>query len=175
MRHAEVALSLGGPRGAGSLTYQVPDDMPIRAGDLVLVPLQARLHLFRVYLEAAEFVGYQSLTIVVLVSVSAPVSAHRVPEALTGLPIIRLFPHDQPASRDLISSRIALAAFSDGWRRLLNTVEADFPKARRVHVLAAVPTTAAVEMGRHRMREAQPALAVYQRTEVGYTYALDVR
>ena len=43
MRHAEVALSLGGPRGAGSLTYRVPDEMPIRPGDLVLVPLQTRL------------------------------------------------------------------------------------------------------------------------------------
>ncbi|MBL8932789.1 MAG: SAVED domain-containing protein [Kineosporiaceae bacterium] len=112
--------------------------------------------------------------VVALVSVSAPVSEHRVPEALAGLPIIRLFPHDQAASRDLISSRTALAAFSDGWRRLLNTVEADFPNTRRIHVLAAVPTTVAVEMGRHRMREAQPRLAVYQRTEDGYAYALDV-
>jgi primosomal protein N' (replication factor Y) (superfamily II helicase) len=43
VRHAEVALSLGGPRGAGSLTYRVPDEMPIRPGDLVLVPLQTRL------------------------------------------------------------------------------------------------------------------------------------
>jgi primosomal protein N' (replication factor Y) len=43
VRHAEVALDLGGPRGAGSLTYRIPDDMPIRAGDLVLVPLQTRL------------------------------------------------------------------------------------------------------------------------------------
>lgn len=112
--------------------------------------------------------------VVALVSVSAPVSEQRLPEALTGLPVIRLSPHEQPASRDLISSRTALAAFSDGWRRLLNTVESNFPNARRIHVLAAVPTTAAVEMGRHRMREAQPPLAVYQRTEAGYTYALDV-
>ncbi|MCC6177335.1 MAG: primosomal protein N' [Chloroflexi bacterium] len=43
MRHAEVALDLGSLRGAGSLTYRVPDDMPIRPGDLVLVPLQQRL------------------------------------------------------------------------------------------------------------------------------------
>ncbi|MCC7369225.1 MAG: primosomal protein N' [Chloroflexi bacterium] len=43
MRHAEVALSLGGTRGAGSLTYRVPDEMPIRPGDLVLVPLQSRV------------------------------------------------------------------------------------------------------------------------------------
>jgi primosomal protein N' (replication factor Y) len=43
LRHAEVALSLGGPRGSGSLTYRVPDDMPIRPGDLVLVPLQTRV------------------------------------------------------------------------------------------------------------------------------------
>lgn len=43
MRHAEVAVNLGGPRGAGSLTYRVPDGMPIRPGDLVLVPLQRRV------------------------------------------------------------------------------------------------------------------------------------
>ena len=43
MRHAEVALSLGGTGGAGSLTYRVPDEMPIRPGDLVLVPLQTRV------------------------------------------------------------------------------------------------------------------------------------
>jgi primosomal protein N' (replication factor Y) len=43
VRHAEVALSLGSQRGAGSLTYRVPDEMPIRPGDLVLVPLQTRL------------------------------------------------------------------------------------------------------------------------------------
>ena len=43
MRHAEVALNLGSLHGAGSLTYRVPDEMPIRPGDLVLVPLQTRL------------------------------------------------------------------------------------------------------------------------------------
>lgn len=112
--------------------------------------------------------------VVALVSVSAPVSEQRAPEALAGLPIIRLFAEDHAASRDLISSRTALAAFSEAWRRLLSTVEADFPNTRRIHVLAAVPTTAAVEMGRHTMRQAQPTLAVYQRTEDGYAYAIDV-
>jgi len=43
MRHAEVALQLGRRGGAGSLTYRVPDDMPVRPGDLVLVPLMKRL------------------------------------------------------------------------------------------------------------------------------------
>jgi primosomal protein N' (replication factor Y) len=43
MRHAEVALDLGGPRHAGSFTYQVPDHLPIRPGDLVLVPLSKRV------------------------------------------------------------------------------------------------------------------------------------
>src|SRR5918998_3358874 len=43
MRHAEVALQLGGRKGAGSLTYRVPDDMPVRPGDLVLVPLLQRV------------------------------------------------------------------------------------------------------------------------------------
>ncbi|MFN8523161.1 MAG: primosomal protein N' [Chloroflexota bacterium] len=43
MRHAEVALDLGGGQAGGSFTYRVPDDMPIRPGDIVLVPLATRV------------------------------------------------------------------------------------------------------------------------------------
>lgn len=43
MRHAEVVLDLGGPAGASSLTYRVPEHLPIRPGDLVLVPLSKRM------------------------------------------------------------------------------------------------------------------------------------
>src|SRR5919106_6767846 len=43
MRHAEVALDLGRARHSGSFTYRVPAPLPIRAGDLVLVPLSSRL------------------------------------------------------------------------------------------------------------------------------------
>jgi len=41
--HAEVALDLAGARGGASFTYRVPDHLPIRPGDLVLVPLSTRL------------------------------------------------------------------------------------------------------------------------------------
>ncbi|MBA2448581.1 MAG: primosomal protein N' [Chloroflexi bacterium] len=43
MRHAEVALDLGRSRSGGSFTYQVPDHLPVRPGDLVLVPLSKRV------------------------------------------------------------------------------------------------------------------------------------
>jgi primosomal protein N' (replication factor Y) len=42
MLHAEVALDIGGAHG-GCLTYRIPEHMPVRAGDIVLVPVSSRM------------------------------------------------------------------------------------------------------------------------------------
>jgi primosomal protein N' (replication factor Y) len=43
MLHAEVALDVGKARRAGSFTYRVPDHLPVRPGDVVMVPLAKRV------------------------------------------------------------------------------------------------------------------------------------
>jgi hypothetical protein len=101
--------------------------------------------------------------VVVLVSLSAKVSRARIPAALSTLPLLELRADRLQASPDLIDGRAALDAFGQAWRDALSLVEATYPKARRIHLIAAVPTTAAVTLGRHHMREAQPGLVLYQR------------
>lgn len=101
--------------------------------------------------------------IVVLVSVTARVNRDRVPGALVGMPVLELRPETLTPSPDVLDSRIALDAFGESWRSALGLIEEIYPNARRIHLIAAVPTTAAITMGRHHMRDAQPDMVLYQR------------
>ncbi|WP_197410635.1 SAVED domain-containing protein [Arthrobacter sp. EPSL27] len=114
--------------------------------------------------------------VVVLVSVSARVNPERIPNALAGMPVWELRPETPAPGPDLIGSRAALSAFAESWRGALSLLEATYPNASKVHLIAAVPNTAAVAMGRHHMRVAQPDLVLYQRNSDGsYEPVMEVR
>lgn len=104
--------------------------------------------------------------VVAFVDISAAIDPSRVPEALAAAPSIRLAVREEP-STDAISNRADLESFARGWRDLLSTVETQWPNAQRLHILAAVPATAAVTMGRHRMRAVHPTFVLYQRQDDG--------
>lgn len=113
--------------------------------------------------------------IVVVVSVSADVNTERIPDALRGLPLLEVRPTTEDPRSGLIDSPRALDAFAKAWRACVVQVERQWPSARRIHVIAAVPVTAAIQMGRDRMRTAQPDLVLYQRTDhATYTRVLEV-
>ncbi|MFF1553270.1 SAVED domain-containing protein [Rhodococcus erythropolis] len=113
--------------------------------------------------------------VVVMVSVSADVSIDRIPASLRGLPLVEVRPSTAPPRSGLIDSLRALDAFAKAWRACLVQVERQWPSARTIHVIAAVPVTAAIQMGRDRMRTAQPDLVLYQRTDhATYTQVLEV-
>lgn len=114
--------------------------------------------------------------VVVLVSVSARVSRERIPDALAGMPVWELRPETPTPGPDLIDSRVALNAFGESWRGALSLIEATYPNARKIHLIAAVPNTAAVAIGRHHMRDAQPDLVLYQRnSDSSYKPVMEVR
>ncbi|MGO4678750.1 SAVED domain-containing protein [Microbacterium sp. 2MCAF23] len=104
--------------------------------------------------------------VVAFVDVSVRVDPSRVPPELADVPTIRLSVAGEP-SADVIATRADLESFARAWRDLLSTVESRWPNARRLHILAAVPATAAVSMGRHRMRAVHPTFVLYQREEDG--------
>lgn len=113
--------------------------------------------------------------VVVVVSVSADVSTERLPVTLLGLPLVEVRPAGAAPRSGLIDSLRALDGFAKVWRACLTQVERRWPSARRIHVIAAVPVTVAIQMGRDRMRTAQPDLVLYQRTDhATYTEVLEV-
>lgn len=113
--------------------------------------------------------------VLLTVNVTADVKLDEIPQQVRGLPRVVLSLATEASSLSVIDTRGALDQFSDGWQRALALVEKEFPRASRVHVVAAVPAPAAIQMGRLHMRDAQPELSIYQRTSAqGYVSALTV-
>jgi hypothetical protein len=101
--------------------------------------------------------------VLVTVSITADVQVERLPEDVSVTPRVelRIVGDNKPGA---IDSEASLANFADAWRQLLQHVEATYPSVRRLHVVAAVGCSAAVELGRARMRDAHPQFVVYQLT-----------
>jgi hypothetical protein len=112
--------------------------------------------------------------VVAALSVSGTVRDQNLPEALRKLPTITLEPADRTPQPGLVDSEATLHLAAAAWVELLGKVEALWPNAKRVHLLAAIPASLAVRLGGHRMREAQPDLVTYQLTQDGYTAAITI-
>lgn len=110
----------------------------------------------------------------VLVELSGSVKEERLPARLRELPRVTITPKDQPPRPDLLGSRAALESFALAWRDALARVESELPSVRVLHLVAAVPAPAAITMGRHRMRVAQPRFVAYQLRHEAYETAMEV-
>jgi hypothetical protein len=115
-----------------------------------------------------------ALDVVVLVSASADVQRARIPAAISHAPVMELRPTTRAPGPDLVDSLGTLKCFASAWRELLAKLESNYPLVRSVHVIAAVPITAAIELGRNHMRTAQADLVMYQRTDLAYTDVLRI-
>lgn len=103
--------------------------------------------------------------IVAIMNVSGTVNKSRVPTGLLHAPVLTIAPDSETPRPDLIDSVDTLNEFSAAWRAALATIEERWPKTQHIHILAAVPTTAAIMIGRYRMRDAHSAFVLYQRTD----------
>nr|WP_198151786.1 SAVED domain-containing protein [Kibdelosporangium sp. MJ126-NF4] len=112
--------------------------------------------------------------VVLLCEISSPVNPENLPVELRELPRRILRPVGQAPSPVLITGEQSLTNFASTWRTLLAEVESAYPRATRSHVVASVPVSVAVELGRAFMRDAQPPVTVYERTNAGYLAVLDV-
>ena len=114
------------------------------------------------------------LDVVVNINVSAPVKHSNKTAFLQELPSMTIKPDGTQMGVEVIDSKEALSNFTATWRGALTRVEEVWPRCERIHVLAAIPATAAVQLGRSRMRTAQPQLVMYQLTDNGYEKAVTI-
>jgi 5-methylcytosine-specific restriction endonuclease McrA len=110
----------------------------------------------------------------VIVELSSPVKESRLPSSLTSLPRVTISPTGEMPHPELISTRAAMEEFARAWREALARIENDLPDARTLHLVASASAPAAIAMGRHRMRSAQPKMIVYQLTNESYEAAMEV-
>ena len=73
----------------------------------------------------------------------------------------------------MLCSRRSLEAFTVTLREVYAALDAH-KGVRRLHVVGAVPLTAAVQIGRLRDPHVHPTLVVYDRADGGYRRALEI-
>lgn len=108
-------------------------------------------------------------------SISGSVPLDHLPEEVTAGAVYELRPADAQPVTDLIRVPETLAAFSAMYRTFLAFIETEHPNTIALHVLGALPLTAAIELGRRRTRDVHPPLRVWDRNREGaYEFAVEV-
>jgi hypothetical protein len=111
---------------------------------------------------------------VLVLNVSGTIQVDEIPHSLTGHMTYELVPNNITAGPDILRNRAALANFELRMRELLSSLEANAKTVRRLHVLPAIPLSAAVALGRIRDPQVHPAFLMYDRTDSGYEFALEI-
>ncbi|MFE7448433.1 SAVED domain-containing protein [Streptomyces griseus] len=111
---------------------------------------------------------------VLLLNISGSIQAAELPEQLAGFPRWTIRPQGITPSVDVINSASTLDEFTSVLRQLLSELEASHKDMQRLHVLAAVPVSAAVTLGRVHDANVHPTLAIYDRADNRYTTALEI-
>lgn len=111
--------------------------------------------------------GADAEDVVLVCSLSAEVDTSKLPNGLENVPVLTLRPDGVSPTPMLLEHEDSVPAFAKAFRRMLADAEQAHPRARRWHLVGAMPVAAAVEAGRAFMRDAQPPVEVYQRTDPG--------
>jgi len=100
------------------------------------------------------------------VSLTAAIGAE-VLSAASQSTVYEIEPDDAAHSRELFSARGSLDAFAETYHDFLAALERDHPDCEAIDLYLAAPAPAAVQVGRGLMRDAHPALVVFDRGSDG--------
>lgn len=111
---------------------------------------------------------------VLVLNLSGTIQAAEIPAQLASKRTYRLAVTNMTPGPDVFRNRASLDAFHAEIRNLFSTMEANAKTLRRLHVLSAIPLSAALILGRTRDPQVHPALHLYDRTDTGYQFALEI-
>jgi hypothetical protein len=111
---------------------------------------------------------------VLVMNVSGTIHLAEVPDDIAGLRTYVMAPTNAVAGQNIMRGRASLDAFEQTIRGFFSSVEATAKSIRRLHVLPAMPLSAAVVLGRVRDPYVHPVMLIYDRTEAGYQPALEI-
>jgi hypothetical protein len=110
------------------------------------------------------------------VSLTAPIGQDIVTVIGEEASVYEIIPAGVACGRDVLNAPGSLGNFAATYHRLLARIEQEHPACTELQIFPACPASAAIALGRGAMREAQPALIVYDRISDGsFDRALDLR
>lgn len=95
-------------------------------------------------------------------AITSEVNLDRLPEQIARAPRVGIRPTGVEPDPALISHEQSLTNFATQWRSAMATAEARYPGAKRWHLIMSAPVSIAIESGRAVMRDAHPAIFVYE-------------
>jgi len=116
-----------------------------------------------------------SENVALLISLSAPIAIEQLPENIDkSFNIFEIRPKGVTPNREILESYHSLLNFSKIYHWFLSELEVTNKLAKQIHFFAAIPVSAAIVCGRGLMRDAQPALLIYDRFQDTYKYTLSI-
>lgn len=123
---------------------------------------------------AVERGGELADEMVLVVNVSGTVDPRELPDDIRGLSRLTLRLARGAPGPSTISSLLSLQAFESAARAMLAELEVGGRVVRRLHVVGAMPVSAAITLGHIRSAGVHPGFAVYMRVTNGYTRAMEI-
>ncbi|MEX2983959.1 SAVED domain-containing protein [Streptomyces sp. C36] len=111
---------------------------------------------------------------VVIMNVSGAIAPHEVPEELADLRRYEISPTNAATCPDILRQCASLRCLEDTLRTFFARLEAEAKTLRRLHVLPAIPMSAAVALGRAHHPQVHPQLVIYERLAGSYVPTLEV-
>ena len=120
-------------------------------------------------------VGRNNKSIAIIVSISGKVPIEHLPPLISkDFTIYSLVPVGSKPSRNLMSSKGTLNQFRHTYARLLREIEGNYPFAKIIHVLPALPISGALILGRELLRDVSPSLVIYDKSQKGFEEAIKI-
>lgn len=111
---------------------------------------------------------------VVVINVSGAIGVQEVPASLRGMRRWEIRPVGVPTGPDIMRARGCLERFTGALRGFFAELESEAKTLERLHVLPALPMSAAVVLGRVHHPQVHPQLVVYERLAGRYAPTLEV-
>ncbi|MVN91482.1 SAVED domain-containing protein [Mucilaginibacter aquatilis] len=113
--------------------------------------------------------------IALILSLSGSINPSELPEKiLESCNLYEMVPVGTTPNRDILRSKASYENFSKTYHGFLSQLEVSHKSCKQINLFPAVPVTAALACGRGLMRDAQPAIIVYDRSGTIYKPALTV-
>lgn len=109
-----------------------------------------------------------------VLNLSGTIQPGEIPARLADMRAYRMSVTNMTPGPDILRNRASLDAFHAEIRNLFSTMEANAKAVRRLHLLSAIPLSAALILGRTRDPQVHPVLHLYDRTDTGYEFALEI-
>lgn len=122
-----------------------------------------------------RIVTKRSENVVLVLSLSGSIDDSRLPnDVIENNSLYVITPVGMIPNRNIMRNKASFKNFESIYHEFLSMIELEEKMCKEVHLFAAVPTTGAIVLGRGIMRDAHPALTIYDLSTTGYQKAITI-